>query len=183
MSFWSPDAYTVAWRFAAEAHLNGFVPDTKLPYIVHVGNVAMEVMAAIATRGGIEHADVAVQCALLHDTVEDTDATVDQLRTHFGDAVAAGVAALTKDGRLSSKAVKMRDSLDRIQAQPHAVWMVKLADRITNLQPPPVSWDEEKAARYREEARTIHAALAAACPILGPRLAAKVKRYPPSSTR
>jgi (p)ppGpp synthase/HD superfamily hydrolase len=144
MNLWSPDDYAVAWRFAAEAHRKQCVPGTKLPYIVHIGNVAMEVMSAIAARGDVEDANLAVQCAVLHDSVEDTAVTVDVLLDRFGPKVAAGVEALTKDEKLGNKDEKMRDSLARIQNQPQAVWMVKLADRITNLQPPPKTWNQEK---------------------------------------
>lgn len=183
---WSADAYPAAWRFAAEVHHGQKFPDTELPYILHVGQVAMEVMAAIAARGGIEQADLAVKCALLHDTVEDTaknntPVTTEMLRQRFGDAVADGVDALTKDQSLPNKSERMRDSLKRIQQQPPAVWMVKLADRITNLQPPPKRWSKEKIDRYREEAQVIHDALAPGCPVLGPRLAAKIDAYPPDS--
>ncbi len=183
MNHWSADAYAAAWSFAAKAHQGDFVTDTELPYIVHVGNVAMEVMTAVAIRGGIEQPNLAVQCALLHDVVEDTTVELDLLRSRFGDLVADGVAALTKDSRLGGKAEMMRDSLERIGEQPHAVWMVKLADRITNLQPPPGSWGQDKVTRYREEAWTIHTALASACPVLGPRLAEKIAAYPPPHDR
>jgi (p)ppGpp synthase/HD superfamily hydrolase len=183
MNLWKPDAYAKAWRFAAEAHHHEGqeFPGTELPYILHVGQVAMEVMAAIAARGGIDDPNLAVQCALLHDTVEDTAVEIPDIRKEFGPEVAAGVNALTKDQALTDKAEKMRDSLDRICDQPHAVWMVKLADRITNLQPPPSSWDQAKIMRYRDQAREIHAKLADACPVLGRRLAEKIDAYPPES--
>jgi (p)ppGpp synthase/HD superfamily hydrolase len=71
----------------------------------------------------------------------------------------------------------MRDSLARIRAQPAEVWMVKLADRITNLQAPPHYWTREKIRAYRAEAREIHAQLGAACDVLGPRLLEKIEAY------
>ena len=49
----------------------------------------------------------------------------------------------------------MKDCLMRIKLQPVAIWAVKLSDRITNLQPPPLTWNEQKKIRYQEEARTI----------------------------
>jgi (p)ppGpp synthase/HD superfamily hydrolase len=177
MHFWSADMYTAAWRFAAEAHGAQKVPGSNLPYIAHVGNVAMEVMTAAAARGDVAQPDLAVQCALLHDVVEDTPVTVDEIAARFGAAVAAGVAALTKSPGHGTKAEKMADSLARIRAQPPEVWMVKLGDRITNLQPPPAHWSRDKIAAYRDEARAIHAALASACPVLGPRLWAKIEAY------
>jgi (p)ppGpp synthase/HD superfamily hydrolase len=82
MNLWKPDAYAKAWRFAAEAHHHEGqeFPGTELPYILHVGQVAMEVMAAIAARGGIDDPNLAVQCALLHDTVEDTAVEIPDIR-------------------------------------------------------------------------------------------------------
>ena len=91
--------------------------------------------------------------------------------------VAAGVAALTKDDSLASKAAKMKDSLARIKRQPHEVWMVKLADRVTNLQQPPAHWRPDKIARYGQEAQLIHDELHAACSVLGVRLADKIADY------
>lgn len=67
---WSQDVYTKAYCFAAEAHDGQLFSGTALPYIMHVSFVSMEVMAALAhepERDG----DLAVQCALLHDVIED----------------------------------------------------------------------------------------------------------------
>lgn len=174
---WDPDSYVRALNFASAAHAEQLLKGSREPYLRHVTTVAAEVMAAISARGGIEQADLAVSCALLHDTVEDTGCTLEELRSTFGGAVAEGVAALTKNAALPDKPARMRDSLDRIRLQPPAVWMVKLADRITNLQPPPAHWDRAKIAHYREEAKSIHAALHTACPVLGPRLQSKIERY------
>ena len=175
---WSQEAFLAAWNFAAEAHIGQTVPGTKRAYLNHIGSVAMEVLAALSQRRDIERPDLAVQCALLHDVVEDTPVTLEEVEATFGVDVAAGVGALTKDASLPDKAARMRDSLERIRRQPREVWMVKLADRITNLQPPPEHWTPEKVERYRDEARLIQGALGEACPILGERLAAKIAAYP-----
>jgi (p)ppGpp synthase/HD superfamily hydrolase len=55
--------------------------------------------------------------------------------------------------------------------------MVKLADRITNLQPPPRHWDRAKIRHYRDEAIEIHTRLHAASPFLAARLAEKIENY------
>jgi (p)ppGpp synthase/HD superfamily hydrolase len=181
MSLWSPDAWHEAWRFAAEAHHGQQVPGSPLPYVVHVAAVAMEVGHAIARRlelgQPVAQPDLAIQVALLHDVVEDTSVSLEQLRGRFGDAIADGVAALSKNFLVGDKRAQMRDSLARIQAQPAEVWMVKLADRITNLQPPPHFWTREKIRAYRAEAGEIHAQLGSACEVLGPRLLAKIAAY------
>lgn len=170
-----PDLYAAALRFAATAHRGQTVPGTDLPYLCHVVTVAAEVIGAL----GHEHhgePDLAVQCALLHDTVEDTAATIDDIRARFGDAVAEGVAALSKDPALP-KAERMADSLDRIRSQPHEVWLVKLADRIVNLARPPAHWSAEKRRAYREEAMRIGERLGEVSPVLSGRLAEKIDAY------
>jgi len=174
---WDPDRYQRTLAFAAAAHGEQRLPDSTIPYVVHLADVAMEVMTAAAGDPSID-ANLAVQCALLHDTVEDAGVTADDLRARFGEAVTRGVLALTKDASLA-KGERMADSLRRIAAQPREVAMVKMADRITNLQPPPKSWSPEKVATYREEARQILAALGAAHAGLAARLGAKIDAYPP----
>lgn len=178
MNQWSQEKYLAAWLFAAEAHGVQTVPGTSLPYVVHVGAVAMEVTAALAQGSRVDNADLAVQCALLHDVIEDTAITFAEVAENFGDAVAAGVMALSKDSALPTKAEQMADSLRRIQQQPREVWMVKLADRTVNLQPPPPHWGTAKIASYREEARVILAVLGPADAYLAQRLAQKIEAYP-----
>jgi (p)ppGpp synthase/HD superfamily hydrolase len=173
---WTQEGYLKALRFAAEAHGAQTFPGTKLPYLLHVGLVCMEVIAALREEPAHDQ-ELAVQCALLHDVVEDTPVTLDQVRTAFGAAVAAGVSALSKDPSLPKEG-QLEDSLRRIRAQPQEVWMVKMADRITNLQAPPGHWSREKAAAYREEARLIHRQLHEASAALAARLAAKIEAYP-----
>ena len=174
---WSQELFLAAWNFAAEAHVGQTVPGSERAYINHVGSVAMGVMAAVSQRGDVSRPDLAIQCALLHDVVEDTQVTIAAIDAAFGADVAAGVAALTKDDSLASKAAKMKGSLARIKRQPHEVWMVKLADRITNLQQPPAHWRPDKIARYRQEAQSIHDELHVACSVLGVRLADKIAGY------
>jgi len=96
----------------------------------------------------------AVQVALLHDTLEDTSTTYKELESEFGVDVAEGVLALTKNVKLDPSE-QMKDSLDRIRQQRHEVWVVKLADRITNLEKTPEHWDIEKRHSYHVEALVI----------------------------
>ena len=172
---WSSNSIQSALRLAAEAHQVQLVPGTELPYLLHVTQVAAEVMAV---AGGTEDNTLAVLCALLHDTLEDTALAPDVLESVFGPAVLAGVQALTKNDGLP-KDQRMADSLRRILAQPPLVAWVKLADRITNLQTPPAHWDTEKIAAYRAEAQQIHTALGEANVALAARLAEKIAAYPP----
>jgi (p)ppGpp synthase/HD superfamily hydrolase len=168
-----PERYVATLRFAAERHHAQRVPDSDYPYLVHVVSVAAETIAALTP--GID-ANLAVSCALLHDTIEDTATTHAELADRFGTAVADGVLALSKDSALP-KAEQMADSLRRIQAQPHEVWMVKLADRITNLGRPPRSWLPDKRRYYRDEAILIADTLGAVSPALEAHLRARIAAY------
>jgi (p)ppGpp synthase/HD superfamily hydrolase len=172
---YAPELYVDALRFAAERHHGQIVTGTGLPYLVHVVSVAAEVIAALGHER-FAAPDLAVQCALLHDTLEDTATTEAELTAHFGGAVTAGVRALTKDAALPKEA-RMGDSLRRIQAQPHEVWIVKLADRITNLARPPDSWSRDRRLAYGTEAGEILRALAPASLYLADRLAARIAGY------
>jgi (p)ppGpp synthase/HD superfamily hydrolase len=173
---WLQDLYHKAICFAGEAHGDQKIPGSDLPYVIHLADVCMEIMAAISA-GEVENPDLAVQCALLHDSIEDADITFEEIKNKFGEDVAYGVMALTKNSDIE-KNLRMRDSIERIKLQPREVWMVKLADRITNLQPPPSHWTEEKIAYYRKEAGYILEQLGSASPFLGERLRKKIENYP-----
>lgn len=172
---WNQDIYVKALRFAAEAHNGQKVPGTDLPYLMHVVSVCMEVTAAISAEG-VEDPDLAVQCALLHDTLEDTDVTPYDINLLFGPKVTAGIAALTKDRGLP-KEERIKDSIERILKMPREIALVKLADRVTNLQPPPVHWDEQKIRHYRRDAEIILEHLGSASPFLAERMRFKLAGY------
>jgi (p)ppGpp synthase/HD superfamily hydrolase len=174
-SSWSQDEYVRAYRFAAEAHLGQTVPGSDLPYVAHVTLVSMEVIAALEVESGRD-GNLVVQCALLHDVIEDTAVTYEGLLSTFGEPVARGVLALSKDKTLD-RSLQIRDSLARIQQQPREIWMVKMADRISNLEPPPHYWTKAKIAQYRQEAIEIHDALHPASDTLAARLLDKIERY------
>ena len=171
----TPERYRQAWRFAAEAHQGQRYPGTELPYLLHLGYVVLEVAAALQVET-VEQPVLAMQCALLHDVLEDTAVSYPQLQARFGTAVAEGVLALTKDARLAKEA-QMADSLARIRRQPPEIALVKLADRISNLDPPPPYWDSTRIAHYRQEAQQILAALGEASPLLAERLRRKMAAY------
>jgi (p)ppGpp synthase/HD superfamily hydrolase len=135
----------------------------------------MEVIAAFRAEPDHDQ-ELAVQCALLHDVIEDTGVPYTSLVGDFGIAVAEGVMALTKNETLD-KSLQMADSLKRIRQQPEEVWMVKLADRITNLQPPPSYWTKDKIAAYHAEAIAILNALGDASSALSTRLGDKIDAY------
>jgi (p)ppGpp synthase/HD superfamily hydrolase len=124
----APDRYVAALRFAAERHRGQTITGSDLPYLVHVTSVAAEVIVALP--GSTLDPDLAVVCALLHDTLEDTAETPDaklalarEIANLFGAPVRDGVQALSKqatspDGTEIPKAERMADSLRRIRDQP-----------------------------------------------------------------
>jgi (p)ppGpp synthase/HD superfamily hydrolase len=192
------DRYVALLQFAAHRHGEQKTPANEqgrtFPYVVHITTVTAEVIAVLPVAK--LDADLAVGCALLHDTIEDSAgdsyeeklALADEIERTFGRPIRDGVWALTKlksrpDGMLVDKPAQMADSMRRIREQPHEVWAVKLADRITNLQPPPKKWSRQKCETYLAEAQQILATLGAGCPVLAERLAAKIAAYPASWNR
>jgi (p)ppGpp synthase/HD superfamily hydrolase len=135
----------------------------------------MEIIAALNVEEERD-GNLAVQCAILHDVIEDTNVSFDQVKEEFGLPVADGVLALTKDESLA-KDLQISDSLRRIKEQPAEIWMVKLADRISNLLPPPQHWTQAKITRYREDAVEIYETLKDASPFLAARLVSKIENY------
>lgn len=177
---WNIDLVARAWTISAKAHdgqkYGGPATGEQIEYLQHIGSVTMEVMQALQHHPQA-NADLAVLCAILHDTVEDTPVTLAQIAGQFGDPVAAGVAALTKNKNAGDKTAQMLDSLQRIKAQPREVWMVKMADRITNLYHPPYYWDADKIKAYRQEAQLIYEHLHPASDFLAQRLQHKITAY------
>lgn len=148
----------------------------KIEYLNHIGSVAFEVMKAIGETPGM-NASLAISCALLHDSIEDTPFSYKQVEELFGTAVADGVMALTKNDALEGKHEKMADSLKRIKTQPREVWAVKLADRICNLYAPPYYWNNKKKLDYIEEAKLILSELKDGNAYLAQRLEEKIEAY------
>lgn len=169
--------YQEAIKFATSKHMEKEqkVPGTDLPYVVHLSNVAMEIIIAASHSDNFD-LNFAVQVALLHDTIEDTSTKIEELENKFGVEIAKAVSALTKKGDLP-KDKQMLDSLTRIKDLPSEVWAVKLADRITNLQPPPRHWDNQKKINYQNEAITILEELKDGNIFLASRLEAKIVEY------
>jgi (p)ppGpp synthase/HD superfamily hydrolase len=169
----SPELPPQAWQFAALRHLGQRYPGSELPYLVHVGAVLLNLLPALEVNEPLLDSALAKCCAILHDTVEDTNTTEAEIREHFGKPVADGVLALTKNKALA-KGEAMRDSLRRIRMQPREVWLVKLADRIANLGTPPAHWTPEKCQAYAEEGQLILDALGEASDVLAKRLSGRI---------
>ena len=101
------------------------------PYYTHPFNVALIIVSLGMDSKSIE-------AALLHDVVEDTDATLDDIKREFGEEVALLVDGVTKIGRLnfSTKEQQQAESLRKMliaMGQDIRVIIIKLADRLHNM--------------------------------------------------
>lgn len=104
---------------------------TGEPYYTHPFNVALIIVSL-----GMD--SKAIAAALLHDVVEDTDATLDDIKREFGEEVALLVDGVTKIGRLnfSTKEQQQAESLRKMliaMGQDIRVIIIKLADRLHNM--------------------------------------------------
>jgi guanosine-3',5'-bis(diphosphate) 3'-pyrophosphohydrolase len=167
--------YQETIKFAAERHGDQKIPSSKIPYVVHLSNVCMEILLAAAHTEDF-NLSLAVQVALLHDVLEDTDTTEKDLDIYFGDLITFCVLALTKLDDIPREE-KIQYSLQMIKQCPKEIWAVKLADRITNLQPPPAHWTQEKIRQYYEEAKLIYEELKDGNAYLAERLKLAIENY------
>jgi GTP diphosphokinase / guanosine-3',5'-bis(diphosphate) 3'-diphosphatase len=147
---------TRAYLQASDAH-RGQVRKSGEPYIHHPLAVAR-----IVADLGLD--DVTVAAALLHDTVEDTTITLDEVTTRFGGDVAAIVDGVTKldrvqfDSREAQQAATMRKMLVAM-AQDLRVLIIKLADRLHNMRTI-AAMPTNKQHRIAQETLDIYAPLA-----------------------
>jgi GTP pyrophosphokinase len=137
----------VAYRFAAEWHADQRRPAGE-PYVEHLLQ-ALEVAIEI---GGATSAEV-LTATLLHDVVEDTPCTIEQVRAEFGPQVADLVAWVTKPEAgpgEDPKAVRAA-YLGSFAEAPLDVLVVKLSDRYSNVQRLDTHPRPEKRASYYAE--------------------------------
>ncbi|MBT6153072.1 MAG: bifunctional (p)ppGpp synthetase/guanosine-3',5'-bis(diphosphate) 3'-pyrophosphohydrolase [Planctomycetaceae bacterium] len=121
-----------AMRTAAIWHRNDVRKATDTPYITHPASVAM-----ILIRAGFTD-DCLLAAALLHDVVEDTDCTLDELADAFPPAVVEYVAALSEQkldesGENRSWRIRKEEHVAEVAAAPLAARAIVLADKLHNL--------------------------------------------------
>jgi GTP diphosphokinase / guanosine-3',5'-bis(diphosphate) 3'-diphosphatase len=143
-----------ALAFAAHKHRDQRRKNLEAsPYINH----PIDLANILWNEGGVEKPEV-IAAALLHDTIEDTDTTPEELRERFGGKVAAIVDEVTDD--------KSLEKLERKQLQvTHAptlsreAKLVKLADKISNLRDmaasPPATWPLSRQREYFDWAKRV----------------------------
>ena len=177
---WSIDEIQNVWKLVSKLHdgqkYGGFNEGDRVEYLNHIGSVVFEVLNALRLTENM-NADLAIKCAMLHDTIEDTEIKYEKVMELFGNDVASGVLALTKNDKIEDSSEKMMDSLRRIKQQPKEVWAVKMADRISNLYQPPFYWNDDKKLYYITEAEIIHNELKEGNEYLANRLKLKINEY------
>ena len=117
--------------FAVNAHRGQLRKGSDTPYILHP-------MEAAAVVGSMTDDDKILAAAVLHDTVEDTGATVEQLREQFGERVAALVAAESENKREDKPAadtwkIRKEETIEHLKTAPIEVKMLTLGDKLSNL--------------------------------------------------
>ena len=143
-----------AAAFAAQKHTGQFRKgEAREPYVNHVLEVAA--MLAVASDG----ADVElVMGGLLHDTIEDTDATYEEVKAAFGEIVADLVLEVTDDKALP-KAERKRLQVLHASHKTLRARQLKLADKTSNLRAladsPPAGWPLSRQREYLDWARAV----------------------------
>ncbi|MBK8010498.1 MAG: bifunctional (p)ppGpp synthetase/guanosine-3',5'-bis(diphosphate) 3'-pyrophosphohydrolase [Deltaproteobacteria bacterium] len=144
--------------FASKKHRHQRRKDREAsPYINH------PIMLANILWNEAEIRDLtAVAASILHDTVEDTETTLQEIELAFGPRVASVVAEVTDDKTLPKQARKQLQVLHAASASDQAK-LVKIADKIANLRDlatsPPPSWSSERVSAYFEWSKAVIDAL------------------------
>src|SRR2546425_4306190 len=143
-----------ALAFAAHKHRDQRRKDAESsPYINH----PIALADVLINEGGVT--DVETLCAaLLHDTVEDTATTHQELVDAFGSRIARIVAEVTDDKSLS-KAERKRLQVEHAALLSPEAKLVKLADKISNLRDvaghPPAHWDLARRREYFDRGKNV----------------------------
>lgn len=127
------------------------------PYINH----PLEVAWLLTSVGGVTDEDI-LSAAILHDTVEDTGTTPEELEARFGTVV-AGYVMEVSDNKQLPKEERKRLQVEHAPDLSHGARLIKLGDRIANLRSivgePPAGWPVERQIRYFEWSRAVFTAL------------------------
>jgi guanosine-3',5'-bis(diphosphate) 3'-pyrophosphohydrolase len=143
-----------ALQFAAERHRDQRRKGREAsPYINH----PIAVARLLAEVGGVSD-PVLLQAAILHDTVEDTETTLDELEARFGPEVRRVVEEVTDDKTLP-KLERKRLQIEHAPQRSNRAKQLKVADKSSNLldiaQRPPKNWTPERKQEYFDWAERV----------------------------
>jgi len=166
-----------AATFAAEKHKTQKRKNTaQTPYINH----PLEAARLLATEAGVTDV-VVLLSAILHDTIEDTQTTREELEQLFGPEVASVVAEVTDDKSLL-KAERKRRQIEHAPSLSIRAKLVKLADKICNVRDvaddPPAGWPLERRQEYFDWAKAVVDGLRGVSPVLEAKFDEMYRRRP-----
>lgn len=133
--------------FAVRAHAGTERRGKGFPYIVH----PMEAVEIVATMTRDQEL---LAAAALHDTVEDTDTTVEQIRAEFGDRIASLVASESDTvvegvSEEDSWHTRKQAAIDRLAQAPHDAKIVALGDKLSNMRAIARDYEEQGDALWK----------------------------------
>ena len=125
------DIIEKAIQFAGKAHEGGLRKGTNLPYILHP--IEASTIAARLT----EDPEI-IAAAALHDVVEDTDYTLEDIQKEFGDRVAELVDSCTENKRRDIPAadtwmIRKQETIEHLKTAPRDVKVIAFSDKLSNL--------------------------------------------------
>ncbi len=115
-----------AIEYAARAHREHYRKGTRIPYIIHpvsVGKILIE----------YDCAEEIVAAGLLHDAVEDTEVSLEEIRSSFGEKVADLVAAVSDPDKSDTWENRKRHTIEYLQTAPMEVLILSCADKLDNI--------------------------------------------------
>jgi GTP diphosphokinase / guanosine-3',5'-bis(diphosphate) 3'-diphosphatase len=143
-----------ALRFAAFKHRyqqRQSGDDQPIPYLNH----PIEVMG-ILSEAGITDPNI-LSAALLHDTLEDTETTIDELTDAFGPII-TGLVIEATDDQAPPRAERYAAQIAKVPSYSHDAKLIKIADRIANIRDslvPPKTWSRERQLGHFAQSQTI----------------------------
>jgi len=143
-----------ALEFSADKHRNKRRKGSdRSPYINH----PIEVASILANIGGVSNMSV-LAAAILHDTIEDTETSPEEVEKAFGEEICSLVKEVTDDKRLS----RVKRKLLQVKHAPqlsHAAKLIKIADKISNIKEvtdnPPLRWSVKRRCEYVDWAERV----------------------------
>jgi GTP diphosphokinase / guanosine-3',5'-bis(diphosphate) 3'-diphosphatase len=143
-----------ALAFASRKHRDQRRKDAQAsPYINH----PIALADVLVNEAGVTDVDV-LCAALLHDTIEDTKTTPEELEREFGHEIASIVLELT-DNKMLKKGTRKRMQVAHAGGASREAKLVKLADKICNLRDvnarPPANWDLARRREYFDWAKSV----------------------------
>jgi guanosine-3',5'-bis(diphosphate) 3'-pyrophosphohydrolase len=148
------DAIFEAAIFAALKHQGQVRKDKGAsPYITHPLAVAREIFST----GKVDDPNILI-AALLHDTIEDTKTSADEIRSRFGEEVLSTVLEVTDDKKLPKEVRKLQQIIHAPELS-YAARIIKIADKLVNcrdiLNTPPQEWDILRRREYIQWAANV----------------------------